>query len=293
MKPELWYRPSHLIRRVFRRLPPGNPELLLPLPWGLPLRARARENIGKQVYAFGVFELPVCETIARLVDPGDHTWDVGANIGHMTSLLAVRAGRTGMVYAFEPHPDVHPQLMANVQAWSSIPNLAPIRVQNLALSNQSGSATLFDAPDTSINCGLGSLVEHEGMTRRLSIQTQRLDDLLDPAQSIQFLKLDVEGGEISVLEGARRTLAEGRIRDLIFEDHQDGDSPTARFLAAHGYHLFHIGVQLRAPWIGSDRSTRPPLRPWDSPNRLATRDPERVMARMQPRGWNCLRRAVA
>lgn len=70
----------------------------------------------------------------------------------MTSLLAVRAGRTGQVYAFEPHPDVHPQLMANFQAWSSVPNLAPIRVQNLALSNQSGSTTLFEAPNTSVNC---------------------------------------------------------------------------------------------------------------------------------------------
>ncbi len=292
-KPEFWFRPSQILRRLLHRRPQDNPELLLTLPWGLPLRARARENIGKQVFAFGLFELPVCETIARLVDPGDHTWDVGANIGHMTSLLAVRAGSTGQVHAFEPHPDVHPQLIANVQAWKPVPNLAPIHVRNLALSNQSGSAILFDAPDSSVNCGLGSLLEHEGMTRKLSIQTARLDDLLNPGQSIQFLKLDVEGAEISVLEGAHQTLAQGRIRDILFEDHADGDSPTARCLANHGYHLFHIGVLLRGPWIGSDPSTRPPLRPWDSPNRLATRDPDRVLARMKSRGWICLRRPDA
>jgi FkbM family methyltransferase len=292
-KPEFWFRPTQFLHRLIHRLPRGNPEIILSLPWGLPLRAHARENIGKQVFAFGLFELPVCETIFRLVDPGDVTWDVGANIGHMTSVLAVRAGVSGQVHAFEPHPDVHPQLHANIQSWKSLPNLAPIHLHAIALSNHTGSATLFDAPDTSINCGLGSLLEHHGMTRRFSIQTAQLDQLLAPSQSIQFLKLDVEGAEISVLEGARQSLAQGRIRDILFEDHRDGDSPTARFLATHGYHLFSIGVQLRGPWIGPDPSRRPPLRPWDSPNRLATLDPERALARMNRRGWDCLRSPVA
>jgi FkbM family methyltransferase len=288
-KPELWFRPSHLVRRLFRPGPPPAAAINAVLPWGLPLHIRVRENIGKQVVAFGLFELPVCEAIARLVDPGDQVWDVGANIGHMTGLLAIRSGPTGTVQAFEPHPDILPQLQANIDSWKSRRDLAAIRLHPVALSDRAGSATLFDAPDTSVNCGLGSLMAHEGQSRTFTVPTARLDDLLGN-ERIDLLKLDVEGAEIRVLEGARETLRQKRIRDVLFEDHIGHRSPAALYLADHGYTVFHLGVRFRGPWLAPAGSAKPPLRPWDSPNGIATLDPDRVRDRLASSGWTVLRR---
>ena len=56
------------------------------LPWGLQLRIDPRESIGSAVWRLGLYDLAVSETLWRLTSPGDLTVDVGANIGHMTSI---------------------------------------------------------------------------------------------------------------------------------------------------------------------------------------------------------------
>jgi|GraSoi2013_115cm_1033766.scaffolds.fasta_scaffold05929_4 FkbM family methyltransferase len=83
------------------------------------------------------------EVLWRLVAPGDTTIDGGANIGHMSSILAHRAGLSGRVLAFEPHPQTFERLKRNVQKWTGV---APIELHNLALSGCRGQATLLDVP---------------------------------------------------------------------------------------------------------------------------------------------------
>jgi FkbM family methyltransferase len=54
--------------------------------------------------------------------------------------------------------------------------------------------------------------------RSIDVNCRALDSLFGHLKSIDFVKCDVEGHELKVLEGASRTLKERRIRDLIFED---------------------------------------------------------------------------
>jgi FkbM family methyltransferase len=79
----------------------------------------------------------------RLLDRGDTAADAGANIGVMTSLMAVRAGPTGCVHAFEPHPEIFEELAANHAQWSR-PGLSPIRLRGAALSSRRGEGILCD-----------------------------------------------------------------------------------------------------------------------------------------------------
>ncbi len=288
-KPEAWFRPQYYLSRSFLRPIPGTRERLHSLPWGLKIRIKLDDTIGRQVHAFGLFELPVCEAICRLVDPGDHVLDIGANIGHMTGLLAHRAGPGGSVDSFEPHPTVVSQLRAHVEAWRTDSRLAPIRIQQLALSNSTGTVRFFEGEDQSNNCGLGSLVGNlEGQTS-FEVESCRLDEFLGDSRRIGLAKMDVEGGELSVLQGASEILRRHQIRDLLFEDYGTFPSPAARILLDAGYTILAIGVQFAGPWLGLQSDGEAPLRSWDSPNYLATIDPQRARERFARRGWAALR----
>src|SRR5882724_1375106 len=104
-KPEYWFRPRQLCRKAFFELGyyTRTASAWVYLPWGLRVAVNPHESIGKSLLTHGVYDLAVSETIWRLTEPGDSCLDVGANIGYMTSLLAVRAAESGKVFSFEPH----------------------------------------------------------------------------------------------------------------------------------------------------------------------------------------------
>ena len=289
-KPELWFQPRYYLDRVFRR---AHPEQRLRdhcLPWGLNLRIDLDDTIGRQVDAFGVFELSVCEAIRRLVDEGEATMDVGANIGHMTGLLAHCVGSEGTVDAFEPNPRVLNLLRTHCDLWRQSPGLGSIRIHPLALSHSRGTVNFYDSVQDPNNCGLGSLVEAPGWVRTAEIPTARWDEVMDLQRPIGLAKLDVEGSELLVLEGASEALKAKCVRDLLFEDYDPYPSKTARLLEGFGYTVFALGTQLMGPSLTPAGKGTAPLRPWDSPNYLATIDPERALKRLKPRGWRVLSR---
>jgi FkbM family methyltransferase len=193
------------------------------------------------------------------------------------------------VDSFEPHPAVVQQLRSNIGSWGSHPGLAPIQVHPIALSNATGTVRFFEGTDQVHNCGLGSLSGNPDQQRSFEVQTRTLDAFLADSRPVSLAKLDVEGGELSVLEGARESLRKHRIRNLLFEDYEAFPSPAARLLQEAGYTVFAVGVQLSGPWLGLQSEGEPPLRSWDSPNYLATVDPDRARQRFAPRGWSALR----
>ncbi len=102
-----------------------------------------------------------------------------------------------------------------------------------------------------------------------------------------MLKMDVEGHEPAILEGAGRLLGEGRIRDIVFEDYEPQPSRCAAILKGAGFAIFAIvprwfGLRLVAldEW--------PRLLDRYPPNFVATRDPRRLQARLGAFGWRCL-----
>jgi len=287
-KPEFWFRPGHYWRRLLSPKPVPRTASVVRLPWGLPITVNPADTIGRQVLAFGLFELPVCEAITRLVDAGDHVADVGANLGHMTSLLAIRSGTSGRVDSFEPHPEVRELLKANVANWQGKPGVAPIALHRVALSDVSGTAQLFDEGSDGDNCGLGSLLASPNGRRAFDIETVRLDQFLDRNASLGLMKVDVEGAEALVFRGAERLLREKRIRDIVLEDQSVFPSESATLLQRAGYTLLALGVEFLGPHLSPAEQGMARLRSWDSPNLIATIDPERALKRLAPRGWRSL-----
>jgi FkbM family methyltransferase len=162
------------------------------------------------------------ELIPKLVKPGDTAIDVGANAGLYSVLLSRACGPTGRVWSFEPAPETY---------WRLRENLALNRCENVvtveaAVSNAPGTAKLhlFDSQFAEWN-SLGVRVARDSNGKQVSparsigVQAEALDIFCanEGIEHIHFLKIDVEGFELLVFEGAKRLLIERRIDYVCFE----------------------------------------------------------------------------
>jgi FkbM family methyltransferase len=137
--------------------------------------------------------------LARLIKPGMRIVDVGANIGYYVLLFEHWAGPGANIVAIEPSPENLPELRLNIER----NGLRNVRLHEVALGASSGTASLLEG----INSGV---VPPGGGSYQ--VQVRSLDELL--TERVDFLKIDVDGYEGFVLEGARRVLE--RDRPILF-----------------------------------------------------------------------------
>ena len=283
-KPWFVYRPGQFVRRAMRAVrPPANPVQVVELPWGCPIEIDTRDAIGRSVWTAGVHDLAVVEVLFRLADSKKLAVDAGANVGAMTGALAARAGE---VWAFEPHPVVFPRLAANVRRFTDIPGFAPCRLFQAALSDVESKVHLETPEEFEGNQGTARVTAGSGTP----VDALRLDSLIGERE-VEVMKMDVEGHELRVLEGAQQTLAAGRFKHIVFEDHEGPNSPVCRLLREQGYALFEVGWRLGGPVLAAPGSGA--HRAYEAPSYLATRDSDMAWARCGAGGWECLRVAVA
>ncbi len=257
------------------------------MPWGLPLAYEPSESMGSGISRTGVFDLLVTEALYRLVEPGEFALDVGANVGYMSSVMAARLGPQGHITAFEPHPKIASQLRDNVARWKSKP-VAGIETVEAAVSSSSGTGVLSEGPDFEHNRGTAALDAEDGKSPTHSVQLVQIDEYVKG--DVGVLKLDVEGHELSALEGAARALERRQIRDVIFEGLDDYPTPVTDMLEAAGYHIFLLDQRLRGPSLLSP-TTADAGNLWTVDSYVATTRPERALQKIDGWGWHSLRRA--
>jgi FkbM family methyltransferase len=282
LNPCFVFRPDTFARACWRKLRPRPERCLIKTAWGDCLEVEPRKFIGAALYMRGVHELSVCEVLWRLAAPGEQAVDVGANIGVMTSLLSKRVGDQGRVFAFEPHPETYRRLEENARRWPR----ANVLLLDWAVSCRNGRARFFEPEAFHQNDGTASLADASTSRRSFEVRTVRLDDAL-PLGEYGVLKLDVEGHELEVLEGAARGCGVGQFRDVVFETSWGYPAPAHRFLLGYGYEIFGIEASLRGP--GLSEVPRRPAERGRAVDYLATIDPTRARRLVRPRGWKVLR----
>ncbi|MEM1140067.1 MAG: FkbM family methyltransferase [Pseudomonadota bacterium] len=172
------------------------------------------------------YELNVLTTLQSLIPPQARIVDVGANIGNHSVFFARQCGAAS-IHAFEALESTFQILQQNI-ALNGLSDI--ITPHNLALSNAVGRAAV--AHHSQHNIGSTSLEAREQGT----IETGTLDGFNLPG--IDFLKIDVEGFELNVLEGAERSIA--RSKPLIaIETFGDQLPRVEAFLGAFGYTCTH------------------------------------------------------
>lgn len=148
--------------------------------------------------------LPV---IGKFCPPGAVAFDVGANLGEWSLLMAKSIGPSGKLYSFEPLPFLAEAIDKTLKA----NGFKQARVIAGAVSNKSGEATLSVDYRHTGKSRIGTL-ESDGETERLAVKTLTLDDFSNSEnlERLDFIKIDVEGHEAAVIEGAKDVLSKFR-----------------------------------------------------------------------------------
>jgi FkbM family methyltransferase len=159
-----------------------------------------------------IYELPSVTIIRGQVKKSQHCIDVGANIGLITLEFARCVGSAGKVTSFEPHPDNCSTLVDNIEAnhFSSIVNAKQIGCSNksvkgfLSSENQIGGSYRLESKEN------GSVQE---------VKCKPLDECIEMHSKVNFIKVDVEGHELQVLQGAKKILSDSDNLQLLIEFH--------------------------------------------------------------------------
>ena len=183
----------------------------------LSCQLNAQGEIAYSLYVGG-FETVERDFVQAYIRPGMQVIDAGANIGLYTVLCSTLIGSVGRLYAFEPSRSTYDLLLINL-GLNKCQNVSP---NCLALSDFNGNLVLRQHPDypydthlfvERLETGEKSCFGSEKSPSKSSaiaeiVECKTLDNYLrsEGVDQIDFLKLDVEGAELSVLQGARKTL---------------------------------------------------------------------------------------
>lgn len=166
--------------------------------------------------------------------PGATFVDVGANIGIYSLHASRRLGISGRIHAFEPTQETFKILSTNIR----VNRLGNIQTNKLALADKIGTLYLVAegrpaSNSTSINTPCASSA--------ISIEATTLDEYRKSqlGMKVDFIKVDIEGGERAFFEGARKTLLEDKPLILFESMHTGPEFPEREVLRELGYKM-HI-----------------------------------------------------
>ncbi len=154
--------------------------------------------------------------------------DIGANIGNHTVYFSKFFNK---VLSFEPNPHSFKLLKVNTE------NYENILISNFGLSNSRRSATFFTSKSNIGGSGL-----HGESVDEIQVQLETLDELNLNKENISFIKIDIEGHELQVLDGGSNFFKEYS-PIVVFEQHSheffQGESLVINKLKSFGYTSFY------------------------------------------------------
>jgi FkbM family methyltransferase len=164
---------------------------------GFSLHLRPGCTHSERRFRFRVLEANELDVLSSCNFNGFLCLDVGANVGYWSRFLLERVGPLGSVHAFEPDPLSVVVLRRNLTD-------SRAHVVDSAVGAKPGTTILYSDPTQS---GLNSTLPFHA-DRQYSIPMISIDEYVSrhKIDRVAFIKIDVQGGELAVLEGAERTL---------------------------------------------------------------------------------------
>jgi len=208
--------------------------------WGARMVVPLSDGDATGVAFFGMLAGPEYKLIQYLIRslPRDAVfYDIGANHGFYT-LLAHELAPSGEVHAFEPLPNTFSYLERNTKG---------AVLNNTALAEQGGAVLMFDMTGAGHSGGStieAAVGERMGGAARVSVTAITLDEYCATHMPPTIMKIDVEGGEHRVLEGARSTIQQ--YSPIIAMEVWGGEkgkkfsAPALEKLEGLGYAGYHI-----------------------------------------------------
>jgi FkbM family methyltransferase len=230
---------------------------------GFPLRFRFNPAPvhGRLLYYRGLAEERLILRLRRLLKPGMTFIDVGANEGLYSVIAAHCVGPSGRVLAFEPQQSLAERFWENV----TMNRLGNVIREPVALGSTPGVSKLFQTSRRDMHATLRLRPDERSVGPDVMVTVRTLSDVLREhgVASVDGMKIDVEGGEIEVLEGFDHWMKAAPPRFIFVEcidvhlarfGHRSRD--LISFLQERGYALYQ---PLQAGWAPVVMEA-PPLR---------------------------------
>jgi FkbM family methyltransferase len=252
---------------LFRRLTWRLRWRLTKAPWSLAIGEDLKIQVpccgaGALIYYQGYSEPETARFILGFLRPGMVFFDVGAHIGEYALLASRRVGPSGEVHAFEPQPTTLALLKNNVE----VNGLRNVRLNGCAVSDRNEEVDFGVRAEPSLSsivrevAGLGG----DGLLCSMKVRSRTLDSYCQECGCWpDLIKIDVEGAELLVLQGAEGLLAAppGRAPCLVFEHDEDNYSrfgyefrDVLSILSRAGYRMFRLDPQGRPQSIDGKAS---------------------------------------
>ena len=201
-----------------------------------------KSSISKSLVFQNDYEFNETSIVKQLIKPGSNVIDIGANFGWYSVLFSQLVGVSGKVFSFEPIPETYEELNSNVKL-NSCKN---IKTFNFALGNEERSVN-FGVPE--FDGSSGCVSQFIKCKKQVQISMRKLDEIIEEQNitNIDFIKADIEGGELNMLLGSEKILNKFKpdIMIEIVDMHCDrfGYAPIDiyQYLLSKGYNGLFIG----------------------------------------------------
>ena len=231
----------------------GNFTAITILASGLQIFLDTREWNSMNLVTYGRYERDVEDVIRKFVKKNNVVIDIGANVGYHTLTSASIVGKDGLVFAFEPNPRLFPLLFRSV---GNNGFKSRTKLFKKAVFNENSKRTLtWDEG----NHRCGRIVSKSTELSKMSteVETVILDDVIeDNFFPVNLMKIDVEGSEPFVLEGAKRVLENSPNLKLIMEwdtkhmkERGYDINKFMEFLKNYDFKIFRIEGENKLPFV--------------------------------------------
>lgn len=205
--------------------------------------------------ALSVYEYWKTKLFFNIVREGMTCVDVGANKGYYSLLFAKLMNDKGKVLSFEPNPNNCFWFKKSTQA----NNYKCIKLYQCALSDREGSATFYLGKKSDWGSLFFSRDAAAPEKKQITVKTRKFDKVLkeEGINTVDIIKMDVEGADLLVLKGAEGTLKKYDIK-LAMDVHVQSSEEKNQlfdFLESCGFKIFAIGREL-SPIEKTDEKTK-------------------------------------
>ena len=185
-------------------------------------------------YWVGIYELPLQHAISNRLSSGKTFFDVGANAGFFTLVGAKVVGASGKCVAFEPLPKNAENILEQIK----LNKFSHCHLIQKAVANEIGWMNFAFCSEGDPTA---HLVEANDERAVIRIQTTTLDEAFKEWGAPDLIKLDVEGAEAVVIEGAKAMLAASRPMWIIELHGPDQEQRVKEVLFNYGYQFAAVG----------------------------------------------------
>ncbi|HEY3328878.1 MAG TPA: FkbM family methyltransferase [Capsulimonadaceae bacterium] len=187
------------------------------------LNREDRRATAVEILNFGSFEGPEMDLLTSVLTDAKHMLDIGANMGWVSLTLGKRLPDL-QIAAFEPIPSTFELLVRNL-ALNGVTRVTP---NNLGMSNKPGTAEIYFSAAGTGNASLANVGARADVAPVTCTFTTVDTHVGETKQPVDFIKIDVEGAELLVIQGGMATIVD-QLPILFIE-------LLRKWAAAFGYH---------------------------------------------------------